>query len=282
MRIWTSPSLYRPQGRSIETTWTALGERFEHPRQAEHKGLLSRWAPVEFRHGYRCRANVVRCHAVTLDVDDGSPLDPILAAFSTLFIMVHSTFSSTPEAPRWRIVVPLDRAVDGDAYERVWRWLATALEAENVGPDFSARDASRAWAVPAIPPSGYYVVRQTEGALASVADALIAVPVEEPLPGPSPRQDDSYDARVRRARLYVEKMPPAISGSGGSTATLKAAIALVRGFVLEPDDALSILATDYNPRCQPEWTLADLRHKVRQAMQRGRAPYGFLATRVRS
>ena len=282
MRIWTSPSLDRPQGRTIDTTWTALGDRIEHPKPAEHKGLLSRWAPIEFRHGYRCRANVVRCYAVTLDVDDGSPLAPILAALEGLFLMVHSTFSSTVEAPRWRVVVPLDACVDGDAYERVWRWLAIALEAEDVGPDYQGRSVAQAWAVPAIPPSGVYEAHITDGAFACVRDALVAVPREEPIAAPAPRQDDSYDARVRRARLYVDKMPAAISGSGGSTATLKVAVALVRGFMLEPDDALSILATDYNPRCQPEWTVGDLKHKVRQAMQRGRAPYGFLAQRTRS
>jgi hypothetical protein len=277
--IWTSPALDSPQGRQIDVSWAALAARCAAPRPGEAKGLLARWAPVAFRNAYRCRGNVERAYAVTLDVDDGTALDPILRAIEGLRSIVHSTFSATPEAPRWRIVVAIDRTIDGEQYERVWRWLACALEQESATPDYAARDASRAWAVPAVPPSGHYWCRVNEGRPAKVADALDAIPPEEPLPSPTPRRhDDSYDALVRRARLYVERMPPAIEGSGGSTQTLKVAIALVRGFAIEPDDALAILV-EYNARCQPEWSQWELKHKIRQAVQRSRQPYGYLAER---
>lgn len=279
MIIWTSPSLDRPHGKQLSVTWDALARRCREPKSAESKGRLSRWAPVEFRHGYRCRANVLRAYAVTLDVDDGVPSDPILRAIDGLRYIVHSTFSATREASRWRVVVAIDRVVDGEEYGRLWRWLASALEAEGAAADYAACDPSRAWAVPAIPPSGWYCCVVGEGRPVAVADGLAAIPREEPPAAPSRTRDDSYDARVRRARLYVERMDPAIQGSGGSTQTLKVAIAIVRGFSLEPDDALAILVQDYNPRCQPEWSLWELKHKVRQAVQRSRQPYGYLLER---
>lgn len=67
-----------------------------------------------------------------------------------------------------------------------------------------------------------------------------------------------------RARLYVATMPPAISGSGGHTATFKAAVALVKGFALGEADAWSILL-EYNARCAPPWSERELRHKIASA-----------------
>ena len=92
---------------------------------------------------------------------------------------------------------------------------------------------------------------------------------------PRPQRADT----IERARRYVDRMPPALQGSGGSSQTFKAAVALVRGFALHADDALAILVQDYNPRCQPEWSLWELKHKIRQAVQRSRQPYGFLVER---
>jgi hypothetical protein len=253
-------------------------------RHAGRKDKLARWAPVEFRSAYRCRANVIRVHAACIDVDDGSPLDPIVEALDGLFAIIHSTFSATDILPRWRVIVPLDMAVNADAYDRVWRFLAGALEDVGVRPDYAASDASRAWAVPARPPSDYYVTRVLEGAHASVADALVAIPAPEPIAAPQRTTgDESYERRAERARKYLAAMPAAISGSGGHNATLRAAAALVRGFALELDDALAILVQDYNVRCQPPWTLPELRHKVRSAYQRaGRIPFGCLAERRRA
>jgi hypothetical protein len=56
---------------------------------------------------------------------------------------------------------------------------------------------------------------------------------------------------------------------------------MVRGFGLEPDDALALLVEIHNPLCQPEWSLVELRHKVKSAMQRGRVPFGWLAEKRR-
>lgn len=280
--IWLSPSLDQPQGRHLATDWGRFAERVEAAKPARTKAVLARWAPVRFRRAYRCRANVQEVHAACIDVDDGSPIDPIVEALDGLFAIIHSTFSATHDIPRWRVILPLDMPVNADAYDRVWRWLGSALEDAGVKPDYAAADASRAWAVPARPPSDYYVTRVIEGAHASVADALVAIPAPEPLPAPSrAARDETYERRAERARRYLALMDPGIQGSNGSAATYKAAVAMVRGFALEPDDALAILAEDYNPRCLPPWSVPELRHKVRQAYQRGRMPFGAIVERGR-
>ena len=275
MILWTSPSLNRPEGRQLRVSWEAFEARCSSPKPGETKAGLARWAPVEFRQAYRCRANVVRAHAVVIDIEDGSGEETIVRSVEGLHYLLHSTFSATSDLPRWRLVVDIDRSVTAEEYERLWRWLASAVEREGCTPDYAARDSSRAWAVPAIPPSGHYVCRVGHGPSASVADGLAAIPEEESIVAPKPSMADGYDARVRRARSYVDRMDPAIQGSGGSTQTLKVAIVLARGFALEPDDALALLA-EYNARCQPAWSARELEHKVRQAIQRSRLPYGYL------
>jgi len=81
----------------------------------------------------------------------------------------------------------------------------------------------------------------------------------------------------RRAIAYLAALPPAISGSGGHPATYTAATALVHGFGLEPDRAFHLLLSEYNPRCQPEWSERELRHKVEDAAKREHdRPYGWL------
>jgi P4 family phage/plasmid primase-like protien len=79
---------------------------------------------------------------------------------------------------------------------------------------------------------------------------------------------------VERARLYVAKMPAAISGQGGDKATFDVALALVRGFGLTIDQARPILQ-EYNRRCEPPWTDEKLEHKLKYA-EKSRLKSGYL------
>ena len=67
-----------------------------------------------------------------------------------------------------------------------------------------------------------------------------------------------------RARKYVEKMPPAISGNGGHDALFAVACVLIHGFDLPEPEAWLILC-EYNARCQPPWSERELRHKLSEA-----------------
>lgn len=78
---------------------------------------------------------------------------------------------------------------------------------------------------------------------------------------------------LARASAYLAKMEPAISGSRGHDVCFKAACALVLGFDLTTEEAFSLLANEYNARCEPPWSERELRHKVdsaaKQPGQRG-------------
>lgn len=69
---------------------------------------------------------------------------------------------------------------------------------------------------------------------------------------------------IDRARAYIAKMPPAIAGQRGHDATFKVAIALVKGFALDEQNAMSLMA-EYNRLCQPPWEPRDLIRKVQEA-----------------
>lgn len=68
-----------------------------------------------------------------------------------------------------------------------------------------------------------------------------------------------------RARKYLAKCPPAVSGDGGHVQTFSVAVALVNGFGLDEHNAFQLL-TEYNATCSPAWSERELRHKIKSAM----------------
>jgi hypothetical protein len=80
-----------------------------------------------------------------------------------------------------------------------------------------------------------------------------------------------------RARAYLEKLPPAIAGSGGHNQTFRAACILVKDFALPVDDALPLLKI-YNEKCQPPWTESELIHKLQDAAKTDGPPGRLLGS----
>jgi len=80
--------------------------------------------------------------------------------------------------------------------------------------------------------------------------------------------DIDRDRLLHRASAYLGAMPPAVSGQGGHNAIYAAATALVHGFGLTDTEAMELLQNEYNPRCQPPWSVKELLHKVTDAFKR--------------
>lgn len=277
-------SLFTPQGRAVRTSWPAMLDRLGRPSVYARKEDAPRWSAASFEGDRRSLANVRSLCAVVLDVDAGAELAAVIAVLDDLFAFVHSTWSATPDRPRWRVVIPLDRVVTTAEHERVWRWAASRLERAGIEPDYAARDASRIWALPSIAAGGAYVHRVLEGAFAEVDHALAAIPETKLLERDprGPDRTDDLEKRIERARRWLACVDPAISGAGGHTVTFRAALGLVRGFALPIDDALRLLVEEYNPRCQPAWSTYELRHKVRSAATRARVNEPWLLNARRS
>lgn len=99
---------------------------------------------------------------------------------------------------------------------------------------------------------------------------------KEHVPIAPPVAPSSTSDQTKQASSYLSKMPPAISGSGGHDATFKAALVLMKGFKLSTGEAMFMLQTEFNPRCQPPWSEKELRHKLNEAEKSSRLPEGFL------
>jgi P4 family phage/plasmid primase-like protien len=69
---------------------------------------------------------------------------------------------------------------------------------------------------------------------------------------------------IERARAYLEKLPPAVSGQGGHDRTFNAATILRCGFGLSYDEA-GPLIQEWNKTCEPPWSDAELDHKLKDA-----------------
>jgi len=183
------------------------------PARYATKESVPRWAPVVFADDCRRKANVIACFGVGLDVDSGAaPRAAIEAAFGEYHAIVHSTWSSTPRAPRWRMIVPTSRAHSGLEYERLHRFLCIVAERAGIAVDLAARDPSRCWAAPAWRPS--YESFELDGATLDVDEALRVVPEEQPLPRSEAPTIRNVSAYVRAALLAETQ---AVAGAGPGT-----------------------------------------------------------------
>ena len=96
-----------------------------------------------------------------------------------------------------------------------------------------------------------------------------------------PQLDFKSDgAVIERARKYLARLPPSISGQNGHGAAFHGACVLVIDFEIDEQNALALMH-EFNAGCEPKWSDRELAHKVRQAMkqpgQRGRLRYAAQA-----
>lgn len=76
----------------------------------------------------------------------------------------------------------------------------------------------------------------------------------------------SPEAVIERARKYLLRIPPAVSGHRGHDVTFRAACILVKGFSLQRNEALQLL-TEWSQSCEPPWSQRELEHKVDDAIK---------------
>ena len=91
-----------------------------------------------------------------------------------------------------------------------------------------------------------------------------------------PHEPPNFDVpAVERAKRYLTSVPPAIAGQHGDVHTFRVCCRLVRGFALDDDQALHVLS-EWNARCEPPWSPAELLDKLHRAARYGREPVGGL------
>lgn len=90
---------------------------------ARSKTDLRLWSPTLYRAGGRRGSeDVVHLSCLVLDYDAGATIEAASARWSDFFHVVHTTWSHTPERPKFRLVLPLAAPVLAEDWERVWGW----------------------------------------------------------------------------------------------------------------------------------------------------------------
>jgi putative DNA primase/helicase len=78
-----------------------------------------------------------------------------------------------------------------------------------------------------------------------------------------------HDRRVLmdRARAYLRKEPPAVSGQHGHDRAFHVAMILLEGFALTDDEARELIS-EWNATCIPRWNDREIEHKITSAKER--------------
>lgn len=264
-------NLLDTNGETTETTWAEvfawLSRRQLFRGTEKHPG----WSPAEFVPAKRDQDNVSRVFALCLDYDDkGETIDGVRERLSAFYGLLHTTRKHAPDAPRFRVVLPLARPVSPFEFAALWTRFASVAGSIDQAP----KDPSRFWFAPGCPDDSEFVAEELTGALLDPDEWL-----KKPEPSATRRDDDYRPAAPQtdaeaRAVAYIAKMPAAIAGQGGHQATWDVAVMLAKGFGLSESATLRVLTDHYNPRCEPAWKEKELAHKAKGAA-RSRLPEGF-------
>jgi len=109
----------------------------------------------------RLKNNVEYRSLVTLDLDDATP--DFLKWFEEHFeytCCLYSTHGHRDDSPRFRIIIPLSRDVEGDEYVAISRLLADEIGIEQVDPVSFTTNQLMYW--PSTPSDGIYIYRKVE------------------------------------------------------------------------------------------------------------------------
>jgi KaiC/GvpD/RAD55 family RecA-like ATPase len=131
-------------------------------------------------------------------------------------------------------------------------------------PAVEVYDRGRYFAITARVLPGYGTLVDVTESLGWLAESFSMFRPSAPVCG---RDVPAQTPLVERAAKYLAKMDASVSGSGGHNTAWRAACAMVQGFGLSQDEALHLLAGEWNLRCQPAWSLKELTHKVKQASE---------------
>lgn len=187
----------------------------------------------------RGKGNVIDRCAVVLDCDDADKagVEALVEGVKALGVrsVVHSTYSSTPDKPRVRVVIPLkDVVVPGD-YTALCKALMSRLNM--VAWDESCAQAERAMYMPAKPEGGDYWAKETEGPLMNGQKWLKA---HEPAPTSTRKTRTSKGNIAKRDRKRKPENDTGVQGAFNRVYTI--------------EDAIETFDLPYEPCREGRWT----------------------------
>lgn len=272
-------ALDNPRGKRRDLKWSRLFYEFSNP--IEYTGSVPGWSPAVFTGDHRAQESVEKSGAVVFDYDgikshDGiteqrTTIDDAVRIWDRVYGCLHTTKRHTAEKHRFRVILPLSRAVSGEEMALI-NWLL-AKRAGHI--DRCGLDIARRWEMPSRQDGVDYECIPLAGKLLN-ADSLVrlararkavADQLESEARAARLASLDSGDGAnaLKRASAYIARIEPAISGSGGHSTLFRVVRKCVDGFGLSDDEAMDLIIAEYNPRCQPPWKSKEIWHKIQQA-----------------
>ena len=231
LTVTAFPDVYEQRPRTVTVPWARLVARlstFPVRDDTHDKRRLPCWSPATFEADTPATAdNVTQLSALVLDVDDGMDLATALDRCGPYTVLGHTSWSYAPEAPCFRLVLPLARPVPAARWGSVWR---QAVDALGVPVDRLCSNANRRYLLPARPSqeAAYHVeVRASEVAL-DLLPLLDAPAVRAPRPAAPYSRVRVPHHRLERAvrqrlaadpearRRLADALGATLLGSGGS------------------------------------------------------------------
>lgn len=183
----TAPQRFAKKWKHTETTWAHLLEKLSKPTVtgetvAEYKAMkksdrdnrkdIGGFVCGRLRDGRRLKQNVEYRQVVCLDAD--SPNDDFLTdldlGLGNVAWGLYTTHSHTAAAPRYRVLIPLDRTVSPDEYIALARLLAKDINIEAM--DSTTYEPERLMYWPSKPQDGEFIFRHNDGPILSADETL--------------------------------------------------------------------------------------------------------------
>lgn len=136
--------------RRHDTTWDELAAILtEHQERDEKDGPL--WSPTLYRaNTARGKSNVESICCLVLDFDKGVDPATMTPRWERWAYALYTTFSHSPEYPKWRVVFPFLTPIAGADWPNAWPQFARTFGGDAADP--ACKDASRIYFLPSCPP----------------------------------------------------------------------------------------------------------------------------------
>lgn len=185
-RIARGASRRASKWKPVDVSWSEFLQKLNSPARtgetvAEYKRMgkaeksaakdVGGFVAGELLNGKRSNRTVRSRSMVTLDADKAYPGQwEDVTLICDYRMAMYSTHSHTPEEPRLRFIIPLDRPVSPDEYGAIARKLAADIGIETM--DRTTYEPARLMYWPSCPQDGEYLFRSQDGPVVSADEIL--------------------------------------------------------------------------------------------------------------
>ena len=194
------PDIFEQRAIARTLNWPALAERlasFPLRTAVDDKRRLPCWSSARFAGEGGTAAAVTDLSCLVLDVDGGIGIDEALDRCAPFTVALHTSWSHQPEAPRFRLVLPLVHQVPRAGWTAAW---SAAVAAFDLPVDRACSNANRRYLLPARPAPAAHT--RTELRMTGLALNL--------LPLAAPPEDHARLAAPRSVVVPLHRMERAV------------------------------------------------------------------------